>query len=76
MSATLYSAALLHAANFAAIKHKKQVRKDSTRTPYINHPIGVATILAVEVQFNNNDNNNVTMMVKMIMIMIITNKNI
>lgn len=33
---------LLEAINFAAIKHSKQRRKDEDKTPYINHPIGVA----------------------------------
>lgn len=33
---------LLDAVNFAAIKHSKQRRKDADKTPYINHPIGVA----------------------------------
>lgn len=36
---------LLEAVNFAAIKHKDQRRKDGEKTPYINHPIGVAHIL-------------------------------
>ena len=36
---------LIKAANFAAIKHKDQRRKDPDQTPYINHPIGVANIL-------------------------------
>ncbi|KNE67284.1 hypothetical protein AMAG_12348 [Allomyces macrogynus ATCC 38327] len=39
--------ALLKAAHFAAIKHRNQIRKDGA-TPYINHPIGVATLLAAE----------------------------
>lgn len=34
--------------NFAALKHSTQRRKDSAKTPYINHPIGVANILANE----------------------------
>lgn len=34
--------------NFAAIKHRDQRRKDPEKTPYINHPIGVANILAEE----------------------------
>lgn len=33
---------LIEAVNFAAIKHRDQRRKDEYRTPYINHPIGVA----------------------------------
>ena len=36
---------LLEAANFACIKHRDQRRKDESKTPYINHPIGVAYIL-------------------------------
>ncbi|XP_026482065.1 guanosine-3',5'-bis(diphosphate) 3'-pyrophosphohydrolase MESH1-like [Ctenocephalides felis] len=34
--------------NFAALKHKDQRRKDAEKTPYINHPIGVASILTNE----------------------------
>ncbi|XP_071424361.1 guanosine-3',5'-bis(diphosphate) 3'-pyrophosphohydrolase MESH1 isoform X2 [Pithys albifrons albifrons] len=41
-------ARLLEAAEFAAWKHKEQRRKDPEGTPYINHPIGVARILAHE----------------------------
>lgn len=33
---------LLEAVQFAAVKHRDQRRKDEHRTPYINHPIGVA----------------------------------
>ena len=36
---------LMEAVNFAAIKHRDQRRKDPHKTPYINHPIGVAYIL-------------------------------
>ncbi|XP_053220743.1 guanosine-3',5'-bis(diphosphate) 3'-pyrophosphohydrolase MESH1 [Podarcis raffonei] len=39
---------LLDAADFAARKHAAQRRKDPEGTPYINHPIGVAQILAQE----------------------------
>ncbi|XP_064312003.1 guanosine-3',5'-bis(diphosphate) 3'-pyrophosphohydrolase MESH1 [Phalacrocorax carbo] len=42
------AARLLEAADFAARKHKEQRRKDPEGTPYINHPIGVARILAHE----------------------------
>lgn len=38
-------AGLLSAALFAARKHRCQLRKDK-QTPYINHPIGVAELLA------------------------------
>lgn len=39
---------IIKAANFAAIKHKDQRRSDIDKTPYINHPIGVANILIEE----------------------------
>ncbi|KAM6058507.1 guanosine-3',5'-bis(diphosphate) 3'-pyrophosphohydrolase MESH1 [Chlamydotis macqueenii] len=42
------AALLLDAADFAAGKHKGQRRKDPEGTPFINHPIGVARILARE----------------------------
>ena len=38
-------ALLFEALYFAAEKHKKQRRKDSSKTPYINHPIAVAYYL-------------------------------
>jgi guanosine-3',5'-bis(diphosphate) 3'-pyrophosphohydrolase len=38
--------ALLLAVDFAARKHRRQRRKDSEATPYINHPIAVAGVLA------------------------------
>lgn len=36
---------LMEAINFAAIKHRDQRRKDVHKTPYINHPVGVAYLL-------------------------------
>ncbi len=39
-------ARLLHAITFAADKHRDQRRKDSAASPYINHPISVAQLLA------------------------------
>lgn len=42
------SAQFLKALNFAANKHRHQRRKDSDKTPYINHPIAVANILLNE----------------------------
>ncbi|XP_061520254.1 guanosine-3',5'-bis(diphosphate) 3'-pyrophosphohydrolase MESH1 isoform X3 [Phycodurus eques] len=39
---------LLETVNFAAEKHRNQRRKDAEKTPYINHPIGVARILSHE----------------------------
>jgi len=40
------AAALLSALHFAAWKHRDQRRKDVDASPYINHPIEVAEILA------------------------------
>ena len=37
---------LLKAVHFAALKHRKKRRKDVDASPYINHPIGVAHVLA------------------------------
>jgi len=37
---------LLYTVDFAARKHRQQIRKDPERTPYIVHPIGVARLLA------------------------------
>lgn len=39
---------LINCTNFAALKHKDQRRKDKEATPYVNHVIGVANILASE----------------------------
>jgi len=39
---------LLRAVTFAAEKHKNQLRKNSGGTPYINHPLAVAELLARE----------------------------
>ena len=41
-------ARLLTALAFAADKHRSQRRKDKEASPYINHPIALARILAVE----------------------------
>ncbi|SAK71506.1 metal dependent phosphohydrolase [Caballeronia catudaia] len=39
---------LLRAIAFAADKHRKQRRKDAEASPYINHPIALANVLANE----------------------------
>lgn len=39
---------LLEATAFAARKHRNQRRKDAEASPYIDHPIAVATVLASE----------------------------
>lgn len=39
---------VLKAAEFAAHKHREQRRKDSSKSPYINHPLALARILVEE----------------------------
>ena len=39
-------ARLLQAATFAANRHRDQCRKDAAASPYINHPLAVAELLA------------------------------
>jgi guanosine-3',5'-bis(diphosphate) 3'-pyrophosphohydrolase len=39
---------LIRAAAFAAGKHRRQRRKDADASPYINHPIALANLLANE----------------------------
>lgn len=39
-------AIILKAAHFAAMKHRDQRRKDHASSPYINHPIAVALLIA------------------------------
>jgi guanosine-3',5'-bis(diphosphate) 3'-pyrophosphohydrolase len=41
-------ALLVRAIAFAAEKHRNQRRKDAEASPYINHPIGLADVLANE----------------------------
>jgi guanosine-3',5'-bis(diphosphate) 3'-pyrophosphohydrolase len=41
-------AELLKAIAFASDKHRHQRRKDAEASPYINHPIAVANVLAGE----------------------------
>jgi len=39
---------LIDAIDFAAFKHREQTRKGHAKTPYINHPVGLARVIAVE----------------------------
>lgn len=39
---------LIKAISFAAEKHRNQRRKDAEASPYINHPIALADVLANE----------------------------
>lgn len=41
-------AALLSATAYASLMHSKQRRLDADSSPYINHPLAVAAVLAVE----------------------------
>ena len=47
-------AEILRAAAFAAEKHSKQRRKDPDCSPYINHPIALANVLANEGHVHDN----------------------
>ena len=44
---------LLTAIAFAAHKHRDQRRKDTAATPYINHPIALANVLANEAHIDD-----------------------
>src|SRR5690349_7884659 len=46
-------ALLLKALAFAAHKHRDQRRKDAEASPYINHPIALATVLREEGDVTN-----------------------
>jgi len=46
MSQVLHAAELLEAVMFAAERHRQQRRKDAEASPYINHPIALAHLLA------------------------------
>lgn len=48
MKAGIGLGAILKAASFAAEKHREQRRKDAEASPYINHPIALANVLANE----------------------------
>ncbi len=39
---------IINASLFAAMKHRDQRRKDATKSPYINHPLQVADVLATD----------------------------
>ncbi len=42
------TALILKAIEFAAVRHRTQFRKGADKTPYINHPVQVANLLAGE----------------------------
>lgn len=48
LASPISTTALLEALHFAATKHRDQRRKDKEASPYINHPIRVAQLLASE----------------------------
>lgn len=49
------TARILKAAQFAAEKHKNQRRKDAEASPYINHPLALANVLAAEGGIHDRD---------------------
>lgn len=46
---------MLDALSFAAAKHRDQRRKDQEASPYINHPIALAVVLANEADITDTD---------------------
>lgn len=48
-------AAIVKAAQFASEKHRNQRRKDADASPYINHPLALANVLATEGGIDNPD---------------------
>ena len=46
---------IVKAAHFASVKHARQRRKDIEKTPYINHPLALASVLAVECGVNDTE---------------------
>lgn len=48
-------AMILKAAQFAAEKHRDQRRKDANASPYINHPLALANVLAVDGGVENSE---------------------
>jgi guanosine-3',5'-bis(diphosphate) 3'-pyrophosphohydrolase len=44
---------VIRAAAFAAEKHRRQRRKDAEASPYINHPIALANVLAHEAEIDD-----------------------
>eukprot|EP00052_Salpingoeca_macrocollata_P005199 m.46087 g.46087 ORF g.46087 m.46087 type:complete len:231 (-) comp14731_c0_seq1:134-826(-) len=46
-------AVLLRTVEFASFKHRQQKRKDADGTPYIQHPVGVASLIANVGQCND-----------------------
>lgn len=46
---------VIDAIAFAAHEHRKQTRKDEDRTPYINHPVALVRILAIEAGIEDAD---------------------
>ena len=46
---------VIDAIAFAAHEHRKQTRKDEDRTPYINHPVALVRILAIEAGIDDAD---------------------
>jgi GTP diphosphokinase / guanosine-3',5'-bis(diphosphate) 3'-diphosphatase len=49
------NATFLRALAFAAEKHRDQRRKGAEASPYINHPIALASVLGVEAGVDDND---------------------
>lgn len=55
MTTLTSTARLLDAIHFAAQRHRDQRRKDREASPYINHPVALAQLLAVDVGIDDQD---------------------
>ncbi len=55
MTALNPTARLLDAIHFAAQRHRDQRRKDREASPYINHPVALAQLLAVHIGIDDHD---------------------
>lgn len=55
MTTLTSTAHLLDAIHFAAQRHRDQRRKDREASPYINHPVALAQLLAVDIGIDDQD---------------------
>jgi GTP diphosphokinase / guanosine-3',5'-bis(diphosphate) 3'-diphosphatase len=56
MQSEIFMKKAIGAANFSALKHRDQRRKDRESSPYINHPLALAFVLTNEVSGVDDEN--------------------